>query len=250
MTNIWWEWPSRRSGFDELVVDFTIHNDVELGDDKGYYLMLASGTISDDVGFYFGFQTDVHDPDPPYEGLGKAVIFSRWEERDLRFAKWDETDGFAQSSGHEGDFIGVRRLYDWGAGNYRARLTPEGPADEHGRWFGLWVTDLATDTTTWIGSMQFPLKDGVARITKSVYSTMEVYGFGTFRPIDLPVWHVSIAPPRADGELSTWGVTSYSAFTDAVLNNELYYDGVANVVKMTAGGTTERKSKAGVVRFR
>ncbi|MYB76123.1 MAG: hypothetical protein F4X83_03310 [Chloroflexi bacterium] len=248
MTNIWWEWPTRRTGFDELVVDFTIHNDVELAERQGYYLMLAFGSISD-ADFYFGIQTNVHSPIPPYT-RGKAVIFSRWDERDLGLAKWDEMYGFAQSSGHEGDFIGVRRLYDWGIGDYRARLAPEGLADEHGRWFSLWVTDLATEVTTWVGSLRFPLVDRNAQITKSVYSTMEIYGAGPVRPIDLPVWHVSIAPPRADGELSTWGVTSYSAFTDAVLNTEIYYDARANVVGMTAGGLTERKSKAGVVRFK
>ena len=53
----------------------------------------------------------------------------------------------AQSSGHEGDFIGVRRFYDWGPGDYVARLAPDG-ADRDGQWVGLWITEVSTDTTS------------------------------------------------------------------------------------------------------
>ena len=50
--------------FEELVIDFTIHNNVELEGDNGLYLMLTHSKISD-AGFYFGLQTDVHAPEPP-----------------------------------------------------------------------------------------------------------------------------------------------------------------------------------------
>ena len=92
-------------------------------------------------------------PEPhPTRSRGKGAIFSRWETRDLSLARFAEADGWAQSSGHEGDFIGVRRLYPWGTGDYTARLAPE----EHlpdGVWYGVWVTDLSTEITTWIGSL-------------------------------------------------------------------------------------------------
>ena len=48
MAYIWWEWERGRDSsdnwiveFEELVIDFTIHNNVELEGDNGLYLMLA-----------------------------------------------------------------------------------------------------------------------------------------------------------------------------------------------------------------
>ena len=83
-----------------------------------------------------------------------------WETRDLANARFSETDGWTQSSGHEGNFIGVRRSYAWGAGDYRIRFAPDGDPEDDGVWFGLWITDRSTDVATWIGSLKFPLLDG------------------------------------------------------------------------------------------
>ena len=128
------------------------------------------GKISD-VEFYFGLQTDVHAPESPYR-RGKGLLFSRWATRDLANARISEIDGWTQSSGHEGNFIGVRRSYSWGAGEYRVRLAPDGDPEEDGVWFGLWITDRSTDVTTWIGSLKFPLLDGKAVMRAPTYSTM------------------------------------------------------------------------------
>ena len=131
MAYIWWEWERGRDStgkkiheFEELVIDFTIHNDVELEGDNGLYMMLAASNISD-VGFYFGLQTDVHAPEPPHR-RGKGLLYSRWDTRDLANARFAETDGRTDSSGGEGNFIGVRRSYAWGAGDYRVWLAPDG----------------------------------------------------------------------------------------------------------------------------
>ena len=178
MAYIWWEWERGRDSsdnwideFEELVIDFTIHNNVELEGDNGLYLMLAHSKISD-AGFYFGLQTDVHAPEPPY-GRGKGLLLSRWETRDLAHARFSETDGWTQSSGHEGNFIGVQRSYAWGAGDYRIRFAPDGDPEDDGVWFGLWITDRSTDVATWIGSLKFPLLDG-----KAVMEVTEVTSIG------------------------------------------------------------------------
>ena len=105
-----------------MTFDFTIRNDPgDFSDDYGLYLMVCFGSISNH-NFYFGLQTDVRDRGQG-RGRGKGLIFSRWGERDLAFARVaDDEDGWYQSSGHEGDFIGVRRSYNWGTGDYRMRL--------------------------------------------------------------------------------------------------------------------------------
>ena len=254
MAYIWWEWERGRDSsdnwideFEELVIDFTIHNNVELEGDNGLYLMLAQSKISD-VGFYFGLQTDVHAPEPPY-GRGKGLLLSRWETRDLANARFSETDGWTQSSGHEGDFIGVRRSYAWGAGDYRIRFAPDGDPEDDGVWFGLWITDRSTDVTTWIGSLKFPLLDGKAVMRAPTYSTMEIYG-RRIRPIDIPAWHVSIKRPVGDGIKPSWGHTGYSPFEGDVMNSEVRYDRDNDVVHFKTGGTTERQTQESAVTFR
>ena len=134
MAYIWWGWIQRSDSegnrldeFEELVIEFTIQNDVEpLGGGNGLYLMLAYSNISG-VYFYFGLQTDMKDPETSLS-RGKGLIFSRWSTRDLANARYAQEDGWTESSGHEGDFIGVRRSYVWGAGDYRVRLAPDDSA--------------------------------------------------------------------------------------------------------------------------
>ena len=248
MAYAWWSWDSLdRTGYRELVIDFTIHNDPESfpldNARNGLYMMLGWGKLAENS-FYFGIQSNVHAAAHPHETLGKAVIFSRWGTRDLALAKWDETDGFAQSSGHEGDFIGVRRLYQWGPGDYRVRLALSETSQE-GDWFGLWITNLASDTTTWVGSLMFPTG---GKIVGSGYSTMEVYG----DPIhieDIPFWHVSIDLPRADGQAAQRGRFGYSMFTGEANNADIQYSRDEGTVHIRAGGATERIGQAGTVTF-
>ena len=190
MANVWWHWEqgSDSSGkkfheFRELEMDFTIHNDPgDFSDDHGLYLMLCYGYTSD-VGFYFGLQTDVESDEG---NRGKGLIFSRWETRDPANARVaDAEEGWGSSSGHEGDFTGVRRLHNWGAGDYRVRFAPDG-SDADGEWFGVWITDKADDTTTWFGSLKFPYLNGAATISSPTYTTIEIYGVSPIRPIDIP----------------------------------------------------------------
>ena len=244
MANVWWHWPrgvgstgDKLNEFRELVMDITIHSDPgDFSDDQGLYLMLCHSSISD-VGFYFGLQTDVHDPERG--GRGKGLIFSRWKTRDLANARVaDPEEGWTQSSGHEGDFIGVRRPYDWGAGDYRVRFAPDG-SDSEGEWFGLWITDKGSGETTWAGSLKFPFLNGTAAISSPTYSTIEIYG-GPIRPIDIPEWHVSIERPSGDGVKPAWFGSQYSPFVGMVLNSNVRYDWADDEVHLRAGGSTER----------
>ena len=68
---------------------------------------------------------------------------------------------------------------------------------KHGEWLGLWIAESSTGATTWIGSLRFPRVKGEARIAGPVHSTVEVYGGGAIRPIDIPTWHVASSGPGA-----------------------------------------------------
>ena len=233
-----WRWPDTSRHFRELEIEVTIHNDVESwSDDHGYYMILAQNSISD-AGFYFGLQTDA-------ERRGKRLIFSRWGIRDLANARFSEEDGWATSSGHKGDFIGVRRSFHWSAGDYRIRIGPDG-LESDGEWFGLWITDLDTDTTTWIGSLKFPLLNGTATMGPHSSVTIELYGIGPIRPIDIPQWRVSVKRPWGDGVQSTWGFTSYpwDHSENALFNSDVWYDSSEKAAYLLVGGATERQTAA------
>ena len=239
-----WLWEHGQDSFREIVTDFVIHNDVgNWSDLHGHYLILIQNQISG-VGFYFGIQTDANQ-------RGKAVIFSRWKTRDLANARYSETDGWTESAGHEGDFIGVRRSYDWGTGNYRVRIAPDG-LDSDGEWFGLWITDLDASETTWVGSLKFPLLNGTAVMEPQSSATIELHGVPRIRPVDVPQWHVSVKRPVGDSIQSSWGYTSYpyDDSDNALLNSDVWYDHSENQAHLIMGGTTERKNPAESVRFR
>lgn len=243
----------RYDELEELVFEFTIHNDMQpMGGGFGYYLMLCHSNISG-VNFYFGVQTDVKYPEVALS-YGKGLIFSRWETRDLAYARYAPEDGWTESSGHEGDFIGVRRSYAWEPGDYRVRLAPDeaAPQDPDGAWFGVWITDLSTNETTWIGSLKFPLQDGKATIETPVYSTMELYAevLGSqIRPIDIPRWYVTMQRPVGDGVTAHWGRTGYSQLKGEITNSDIRYDVTNDIVHIKAGGATERRTEPGNVEF-
>ena len=234
-----WYW---EEGQASLEIDFTIHTNVANWSDRnGLYLSLANTGIGDNR-FYFGLQTNMNRPNvegPGVKKVGKGVIFSRWGTRDLSHARL-AANGFAQSSGHEGDFIGVRRPYDWSADTYRARLARY-DSDSQGDWFGLWITDTTRGRTTWIGSLRFPrVEERPATIAPYFVSFVEVYG-QPIRLLDIPAWHVSITAPLGgwDAELPTHVNTVYH---DRVPNTEIWYQADENAVHMRTGGGTVRQT--------
>ena len=241
MAYIWWDWDSgigRRLQFRELTVDFTIHGDVRnFSDRHGLYLMLGYATISD-VAFYYGLQTG-----------DNGLIFSRWGTDDLANAR-EAPDGWSNAGEEGGAFIGVRRGYEWGEGDYRVRLASDG-IDTDGEWWGLWITDLDEDTTTWFGSMKFPFKDGYDStwVEASTYTTIEIYGT-LIRPINIPEWRVTVYRPVGDGIPSSYGHTGYSMFSDSFSNSDIHYDSVTDSVELTVGGTTERQTPPQTVIFK
>ena len=235
---MWWYWQERDKNVDELVFDFTIHSDPgDFSDRNGLYFMVCYAAVGDD-GFYFGLQTDVRDPTLG-AGRGKGLIFSRWGDLDLTDARIaGGSDGWAQESGHEGDFIGVRRAYEWDTGDYRMWMASDGE-DSDGEWYGVWLTDLDTGETLWVGSLQFPFTDGDAVITTPANSVLEIYGPPPVRPIDIPEWHVSLDPPDADGKPAGWALLDYGGVNDQNVSNSdiQWLDGQ---VHMRVGGVKEQ----------
>lgn len=217
MVGAWWNWRNT-TALNEITIDIEIHNDIELVGDNGLYLFgcQGGGTGIGGTGYYFGLQTDVFDPTT--SGRGKGLIFSRWGTRSLTHARIPD-EGWTQSSGHEGDFIGVRRGYEWGEGQYRVQLRKDGDDDAVGRWYGLWITDLSTNNETWIGSLRFPHTNGIPPlIGPECYNTVEVYGFKPIAPKDIPHWKVTLRP-MGDGVPATLTTITSSGMEDDLFRN-------------------------------
>ena len=221
MAYVWWAWEKAWDGdiegFKEMSVELTIHNDLgHLAEDfkkkNGIYLMMSQGRISD-VDYYFGIQNRVDKKGDEW-GREKRAIYSRWDTRDLANARIPE-GGYTESARQQGDFIGVRGSYDWSAGDYRFLLAPDGQ-DPDGEWFGLWITDLDSGITTWIGSLKFPYVDGKTLIQPGSFTTIEVFGASPVRPIDIPEIAISVRRPVGDGISSDVGCRGYSGFHNEI----------------------------------
>ena len=182
MHYIWWNFG--REGFKELNIKFTIHDDLLTKD--GIYLQMYQGEING-VGFYFGLQTRVGKSE---EGLtGKGLVFSRWGTRDLSNAK-PAQNGWTESAGYEGDFISIRKAYEWTNHKYSFRICFV-ESDNKGDWYGVWIEELENHSLDYLGSLRFPkvsanrgIKDGGATWTEIYYREKNDSA--------LPNWHVSI----------------------------------------------------------
>ena len=234
-----WHWEDKVRGFDSIDFDFTIHNDIDVRETPsgtGLYLILFSSHISG-TDYYFGIQTDVYDPKIG-KGRGKGLTFSRWETLDRANVRAAE-DGWSQSSEHEKDFVGVRKAYRWGAGDYGVRIAADGEDDE-GRWFGLWITDKSTGETTWCGSLRF---DKFASLEPAGVTVPEIYGAGTARAIDVPQWHISLQAPV--GDLDSRSSEAHIDYSDLIPNSNTTYDTSDGKMHIYVGGATRRTVEAG-----
>jgi hypothetical protein len=234
LTYVWWKFGLPE--FDDFQIDITIHNDLETR--PGMYFQMYQGQIGD-VGFYFGLQTDVFHPKEG--GKGKGLIFSRWKTRDLADAR-PAPDGWTQSAGYEGDFIGIRKGYKWTNHRYRLRLTAL-DEDDKGAWYGFFILDYDTKTEDYAGAIRFPRTGDKRPLIKDGGGTWtEVYS-GATDLAQLPAWHISIEGAYADRRK----VKAKEAFADysKVPNTDIYFDKPTGAVHMLIGRDVARTHPKG-----
>ena len=143
----WWHFSQQ----DLRSLAFSVRLAGNLSRYPGRYLQLYQGHIGD-TGFYLGFQTDVARPGAG--GQGHGLIFSRWGTRDSSNAR-PVADGWVENADHEGDFVGVRALLDWKAGDFFCDLRPVG-TETAGTWFEFCVECKSDGKSFSAGSLRFP----------------------------------------------------------------------------------------------
>lgn len=186
------DWNFEMEEFESFQIDVRIYNDIGDVSKPGIYFQMYNGRIGDTV-FYFGFQTDVSDPNAG-RGRGKGIVFSRWETRDLSKVRsaLRYPDGWVVSAESEGDFVSLRRKYEWTDHKYSFELTPV-DEDEEGVWYGLSVVDYDVGRKDSIGSIHFPNpeRDRKPLVKNGAGTWLELYGGSEYYQ-RTPFWHVSI----------------------------------------------------------
>ena len=101
---------------------------------------------------YAGFQSDGHMTVGSRNRWGKVVNFSIWGSNAAR------TDGLVDPENEECGCHQIMLQYEWVEGRkYRFELR-EGPSgvESAGKWWGLWVKDLVTDSVSFVGETRVP----------------------------------------------------------------------------------------------
>lgn len=181
----WWEFTSK--SFKTLTNVFTVHDEPSNGD--GIYYTMYQGEINN-IGFYFGIQTHVTNPNGNHK---KGLIFSRWGTRDKNNYQV-APGGWGESAGYEGDFIGVRKNYEWTPGTYKTVLKQDSTINGKD-WYSVTIQRLPNGSKVWIGSIAFEQSSSTSPGSNGIKSGgvnwTEIY-WKEKAGSPAPSWHVSM----------------------------------------------------------
>jgi len=141
---------------------------------------------------------DMSSPGPSLRKLGPGLLMSMWGQRSLDAIRPSD-GGYLQSSGHEGDFVSVRRPYQWSKGKYTYRVVRMDREEVQGKpftWIGAFCYSHAKNENIFVGALRFPGE----RLTldRKIASFVEIYG--QLRPVtDIPKLTVTFDNLRVNG---------------------------------------------------
>jgi len=176
LVDIWWNTGQDRA-FESYSIDVTISDNVP----STVRLYIAPVGIASLGGtkFYGGIQTladGYTKRDRRLRKIGPGFLMSMWGERSEDAIR-PSLGGFFQSSGHEGDFVSVRRPCKWSKGKYTYRVVRMDRTAIDRRphtWVGAFVYSHEKDENVFIGALRFPGEKLV--LDKSLASFVEIYG--------------------------------------------------------------------------
>ena len=176
LVDLWWDLGEKHD-FQSYSIDVEISKD--LPNDTRLYIAPIGIAHLNDVPFYGGIQTRSDGKtkaDRRLRVIGPGFLMSMWGEREFDAIRPAE-GGLCESSGHEGDFVSVRRPFDWSAGRFTFRVVKmdeELVDDKQTTWVGAFVHVHQTDENIFIGGLRFPTSE--LKLSKNVASFVEVYG--------------------------------------------------------------------------
>lgn len=198
LVDLWWDL-GEETPFDSYSLDLSLSADVPASSNL-YVAPIGLAHLSE-VAFYGGIQTQADGytrQDRRLRKIGPGLLMSMWGERRFEAIRPAE-GGLCQSSGHEGDFVSVRRPYAWSAGRYTyrvVRMEREDLEGQPGTWVGAFLYSHDRDEHIFIGALRFPNSDLV--LSRKVASFVEVYG-RRIPPAEIPQVVVTFSNPRVNG---------------------------------------------------
>ena len=176
LVDLWWD-IGKDAAFESYSIDVDISDDVPAATNL-YISPVGLGHLGK-IAFYGGIQTQMDGytkDNQRLRKLGPGVIFSMWGQRGLDAIR-PSIGGFCQSSGHEGDFVSVRRPYQWSKGKYTykiVRMDAERIDGNDQTWVGAFLFSHAKGENVFGGALRFAAADLV--LNRKVASFVEIYG--------------------------------------------------------------------------
>ncbi len=176
LVDIWWNIGEDRA-FESYSIDVTIGDDVP-SSVRLYVAPIGIASLSG-TKFYGGIQTmadGYRRPDRRLRKIGPGLLMSMWGQRSEDAIR-PSVGGYFQSSGHEGDFVSVRRPYEWSKGTYTyrvVRMDREMVEEQAFTWVGAFVYSHEKNENVFIGALRSPGEKLV--LAKSLASFVEIYG--------------------------------------------------------------------------
>lgn len=199
LVDLWWDL-GKETPFESYSIDATISADVP--STKNLYIAPVGIAHLNKIPFYGGIQTQADGntkSDRRLRKIGPGLLMSMWGERSLDAIR-PSIGGFCQSSGHEGDFVSVRRPYQWSKGTYTYRVVRMDEEIIDGKtytWVGAFLYAHAKDENVFIGALRFKSEDLV--LSPKVASFVEVYG-GRIPVAEIPKVTVTFGNLKINGK--------------------------------------------------
>ena len=243
LVDTWWD-IGKEVQFESLAVDVTISDDVPSSVNL-YIAPIGLGHLSKSA-FYGGIQTNADGytrREQKLRQIGPGFLFSMWGERSESAIRPSD-GGFFQSSGHEGDFVSVRRAFDWKKGKYTYRLNRMDQQTIDGKpytWVGAFVYSHEDNENLFVGALRFKGENLI--LDRKIANFIEIYG--TRRPAaDIPKVTVAFSAPIVNG-ISAKNPTAKAIYPKGVPDYaEAEVQGSSLVIKVgqPVNGRTKREA--------
>lgn len=176
LVDLWWDL-GKESPFESYSIDVDISETVPSS--VNLYVAPLGIAHLNKTPFYGGIQTKMAGytkRNRRLHSIGRGFIFSMWGQRSLDAIRIP-ADGVCESSGYEGDFVSVRRPFDWKKGKYTYRVVRMDKEVVDGNsytWGGVLVHSHETDENVFVGALRFPGEN--LTLGRKVASFVEIYG--------------------------------------------------------------------------
>lgn len=202
LVDLWWDL-GEDTLFESYSVRVTISDEIPVTQNL-YLAPIGLGHLSK-TPFYGGIQTQADGytkSNKQLRKIGPGFLMSMWGERSQEAIR-PALGGFFQSSGHEGDFVSIRRPYKWTKGIYTYKIIRMDKEVIEGKpytWVGAFVFSHEKDENIFIGALRF--KGDNLMLSHKIASFVEVYG--QRKPVtEIPKFTVTFDDLRVNGKAAS-----------------------------------------------